>query len=95
VGRAMEARTERLRDNLRRQHASGGDQLMKTATYTVDAIVPRSRGALAGSPPKDPAQRTHSWISSKVATRPPVSRSSRPFSPGLARPIRPLTPFQR
>ena len=46
VGHAMEARTERLRDNLRRPHASGGDQLMETATYTVNAIVPARTLAL-------------------------------------------------
>ena len=37
--RAMEASTERLRDNLRRPHASGGDQPMRTATYTGNSIV--------------------------------------------------------
>ena len=35
----MEASTERLRENLRRPHASGREQLMKTATYAVNAIV--------------------------------------------------------
>jgi hypothetical protein len=39
MGHAVEASAQCFRDNLRRPHASVGDQLMDTATYTVKAIV--------------------------------------------------------
>jgi hypothetical protein len=54
------------------------------------ALSPCQRAAQAGAP-TCPRPALH-WTCSKVATWPPVSRSSRPFPPRLARQIRPLSP---